>query len=65
MGNQPRLRLDPDVLYPPIPDHVRKEILDLLVDAVVADIQEIQEDKSIIVVSRSQYHNTTEETNSH
>ena len=62
MSSRPRLRLDPEVLYPPMPDHVQKEIVDLLADALVKDLQENQEEKSIIVVSRSQTHNTTEGT---
>ena len=65
MGSRPRLRLDPEVLYPPMPDHVRKEIVNLLVEALVKDLQENQEEKNIIVVSRSQTHNTTEGTNAH
>jgi hypothetical protein len=65
MSSQPRLRLDPEVLYPPMPDHVRKEIVDLLVEALVKDLQENQEEKSIIVVSRSGNHNTTEGADNH
>ena len=65
MGSRPRLRLNPDILYPQMPDHVRKEIADLLADALVADLQENQEDRSIIVVSRSQTHNTPEGTENH
>jgi len=48
-----------------MPDHVRKEIVNLLVEALVKDLQENQEEKNIIVVSRSQTHNTTEGTNAH
>ena len=65
MGSQPRVRIDSEVLYPPMPDQVRKEIVDLLADALVADLQENQEDRSIIVVSRSQTHNTPEGTENH
>ncbi len=65
MGSRPRRRLNPEVLYPPMPDHVRKEMVDLLGDALVKDFQEIQEDKNIIVVSRSQTHNTPEGTENH
>ena len=57
MSSRPRLRLDSEVLYPPMPDHIRKEIVNLLADALVADHQENQEDKNIIVVSRSGNHN--------
>ena len=65
MGSRPRSRLDPEVLYPPMPDHVRKELVDPLADALVKDLQENQEDKNIIVVSRSGTHNTTEGTDNH
>ena len=40
MGSQPRKRLNPDVLDPLIPQQVRQEIVDLLVEALVADMQQ-------------------------
>ena len=60
MSSRPRLRLNPEVWYPPMPDHVRKEMVDLLAEALVKDLQQNQEDKSIILVSRSGTQNTTE-----
>jgi len=65
MGSRPQIRWNPDIVYPPMPDHVRKEIVDILADALVRDLQQNQKDKSIIMVSRSQTHNTTEETDNH
>lgn len=61
MSNRPRLRLEPEASYPAMPDHVRKEIVDLLADALALEVQENQGYRDIIVGSRSQNHNTTEE----
>lgn len=38
MGNQPRLHLNPEVLDPAMPEQVRKEIVDLLAEALIADL---------------------------
>lgn len=62
MGRRPRFYLSPDLLYPPMPDQVRKEIVDILAEALVLEIQENQRDRNIIVVSRSRTHNTNEGT---
>ena len=59
MSSRPRLRLNPDIVYPPIPDHVRKESVDRVADACMSDLQENQEDKKTIIVgSQLQTHNT-------
>ena len=50
MSSRPRLRLNPDIVYPPMPDHVRKESVDRVADACMSDLQENQEDKKTIIV---------------
>ena len=56
MGSQPRKRLNPDVLYPRMPEHVRREIVDLIAEAIVADMQENQGVTSIMVEPRRGNH---------
>ncbi len=62
MDSQPRLRLNPEVLYPPMPEHVQGEIVDLLADAILADLQENQDVRSNMVVSPSGNHHNQRES---
>ena len=62
MGSQPRKRLNPDVLHPPMPEHVRQEIVDLLAEALVADMQQNQQVGEVIVEPPGGYnHNASTE----
>ena len=56
MGSQPRKRLNPDVLDPLIPQQVRQEIVDLLAEALVADMQQNQQVNEVMVESPGGYH---------
>ena len=64
MPSQPRKRLNPDVLHPPMPEHVRQEIVNLLAEALVADIQQNQQVAEVMVEPPGGFdHNaSTEET---
>ncbi len=64
MDSQPRKRLNHDVLNPSMPQHVRQEIVDLLAEALVADMQQNQQVGEVMVVPpRGFNHNaSTEET---